>query len=266
MMTTIAATLLSLLMISGDQSAGHYTATATHGGSPISHKPNIVPFAIVSDPEATELLRKRLHNNVPTAVPALATHYAINGYRSMAALFADGGFGNTTTTGGERVMWGCPDPGTEFASSETTAIVSLRGNGRFGEAATRAESALEKEPGSCQLQVEWAASVLMQELSTKAVPTNDLERAIRILVTGACEVVLTPMDSIGPGQTLRDVAVIFRLHHDDDDALRCLDLARNRVDDQLHENPPLLIKAALEKLRGKIVHDAEQLVSRRSTK
>jgi hypothetical protein len=231
---------------------GRAVETAEVGTAPeLRAARQIIAYVVAPDPNAASLLADSFRGSSP-ARETLARHYRSHGFGTMARLFGAHEHGAALNS------WGCPDAGDATIDREARDVADLRNAGHNDLAARNALASLERHPGSCQLQVEWAKAVLLQDLQTKSTDTVVLEQAIRTLVTGAAEVVVVPDDSIGPAQTLHDVSRVFRARGDFIDALRCLDLAQQSLDEEVKQAPPLL-KVALQKLQTRIAQDAAAL-------
>lgn len=136
----------------------------------------------------------------------LARHYDETGYAPMARVL-DG----RRSPQRARVQWLCPVSDVAETQNEVNSIATLRKNGDYRAAAETAARALEARPESCRLQVEWALAVLrMATVDTASVQPDDLERAIRILVTASTEIVIIPEGYSGSSQVLYDVARAIR--------------------------------------------------------
>jgi hypothetical protein len=165
-------------------------------------------FIIEHDETATRLLQRRMRTG---EVAALSDHYAAAGYATLAELFSASVPPRKETA--PAVRWQCPLSDVENANITKVAqhLAEIRQSGEYLQAIAEAAQAIDRQPPSCQLRVEWAAAVLIAEIANRqAVTLSDQERAVRTLVTSAAEVAMVPEGYVGRGQVLRDVSWFFK--------------------------------------------------------
>ena len=211
--------------------------SATIGAAPSSYFRTIDPlpgrvFEIRADPEAARLLddvfkepfdkKRRL---------TLASHYAATGFDAMAAFFKE-----TSSPLRERIVpvaqyaqWGCHDTGPPPLETENR-LQALMYAYDAAAALALARDAFEKQPSSCDVQMDFAGAVVFaEELQSGAVKPEEREMAIRALLTAATDTGWVAPAYVTAEEMYRRVGHVFANYGDHQSEYYCYKLAEVEI-------------------------------------
>ncbi|MDQ6891118.1 MAG: hypothetical protein M3167_00350 [Acidobacteriota bacterium] len=164
-----------------------------------------------------------------TARRELAAAYAHGGYAASAAFFRRR---PGSQSNGEVPPLSCSDNPSLIASVRETArqIAQRTESGHHREAIRAAEDAIRHDGPFCPLLVEWAHAILLADLSGETVPRADTEASVRLLITGAEQLHVGPVNMNGGADVYELLSQYFGTHNDDLSRWAAIDLAIAHLD------------------------------------